>query len=100
MMVIEMLAAHGGAKNWLVGSDIFDGESHTVMDHIRAQGWLRQHILVWCEEAINDRGSREIKKCPPSGFYSSSRASGAENLEDALLILSACFCGTRYINLP
>ena len=72
-MVIEMITAHGAAKNWPVGSDIFDGESNTVMDHIRAQGWRRQHIPVWCEEAINDRGSRELKKCPPSGFYFSSR---------------------------
>ena len=72
-MVIEMMTAHGAAKNWLVGSDIFDGENNTVMEHIKAKGWLRDHIPSWCKDAINDRGSRALKKCPPSGFYSSSR---------------------------
>ena len=99
-MIIEMIIAHGGAKSWPVGSDIFDGESHIVMDHIRAKGWLKQHIPVWCEAAINDIGSRELKKCPPSGFYPSSRATRAENSQDALLIRSACFGGARHINLP
>ena len=98
-MVIDMITIHGGAKSWPTISDIFDGESLTVMDHIRAKGWLTQHIPVWCEEAINDIGSRELKKCPPSGFYPSSRATRVEDLQDALLIISACFCGARWINL-
>ena len=98
-MVIEMITVQGGAKIWPVGSDIFDGESHTVTDHIKAKGWLKQHIPIWCEDAIKYRGSRELKKCPPSGFYLSSRAARAENLEDALLLFSACFCGSRYINI-
>ena len=43
-MVIEMMTAHGAAKNWPVGSDIFDGKNNTVMEHTRAKGWFRNHI--------------------------------------------------------
>ena len=99
-MVIEMMTTYGAAKNWPVGSDIFDGENYTVMEHIKAKGWLQDHIPVWCKDAIKGRGSRSSKKCPPSCFYSSSRDSTTVNLENGLLILSVCFCGTRWINSP
>ena len=57
-MVIDLMTNHGGAKSWPTTSDIFDGESQTVMDHSRAKGLLRQHIPGWCEEAIMERGQR------------------------------------------
>ena len=82
-MVCEMMNTYGAAKNWPVGSDIFDGESPTVTEHIKAKGWLQDHIPSWCEKAIKARGSRELKKCPPNGFYSSSRDSTKVSLENA-----------------
>ena len=54
-MVIDLMTNHGEAKSWQTTSDIFDGESQTVMQLIRAKGWLRQHIAGWCEEAIMER---------------------------------------------
>ena len=42
----------------------------------------------------------QLKKCPPRGFYPSGRAKKEQLLEDALLILSACYCGSRWINTP
>ena len=43
------------------------------------------------------RGHIEQEKCPLGGFYSGGRTSQKQNMEDALLILSACFCGSRWI---
>ena len=57
-MVIDLMTHYGGAKSWPTTSDIFEGESQTVMHHIRAKGWLWQHIPIWCEEAIMERGQR------------------------------------------
>ena len=96
-MVIEMMTSHGRAKNLPITSDLFDGESSTVMQHIRAKCWIQQHIPPWCEEAQMIRGHIELKKCMPGGFYPGGRTIKAQFLEDALLILSACFCGSRWI---
>ena len=43
------------------------------------------------------RGHIELKKCPPGGFNPGGRTSKEQNMEDALLIISACFCGSRWI---
>ena len=89
-MVCEMMNTHGAAKNWPVGSDMFDGENPSVMEHIRANGWLQDHIPSRCEEAIKARGSRELKKCPPSGFYSEHRLNHnqlGERITNSLILL-------------
>ena len=76
-MVIDLMTDHGRAKSWPITSDLFGGESSTVMQHIRAKGWLQQHIAPWCEEAMMIRGHIELKKCPPGGFYPRGRSTKA-----------------------
>ena len=38
-MAINLMTHHGGAKKWPTTADIFDGESQTVMEYIRAKGY-------------------------------------------------------------
>ena len=67
------------------------------MQHIMAKGWLKQLIPPLCEEAQMTRGHIELKKGPPGGFYPGGRTTKAQNMQDALLIVSACFCGSRWL---
>ena len=40
-------------------------------------------------------GDVESKKCCPGGFYDGAQTSMRHSCEDALLILSAAYCGSR-----
>ena len=45
-------------------SEIFDGESFTVMQHVSAKGWRQQHVPMFGQDAEMSRGYIELKQCP------------------------------------
>ena len=70
------------------------------MQHLSARGWEQEHIPLYYQEAQMTRGDVESKKCIAGGFYNGVQDSMRHSLEDALLILSAVFCGSRYLKGP
>ena len=98
----SMWRKHGSARNWPFDAQIFDGEGIKFRKFVSKRGWTKDHIPIWCQEAIEAR-ARAIggpKKPPPTGFYhrTSSRSDPNEPAEHAFMCFSAYITGLRWID--
>ena len=101
-MFTRMWKKHGPAKDWPLDARIFDSEGPKFRKHISKRGWTKDHIPIWCQDAIEARAKENggIKKSPPGGFYrlTTSRQEPHEAMENALMCLSFYFTGLRWID--
>ena len=86
-MFTRMWKKHGPAKDWPSDARIFDSEGPKFRKHISKRGWTKDHIPIWCQDAIEARAKENggIKKGPPGGLYfvTISRQEPHEAMEDA-----------------
>ena len=81
----SMWRRHGSAKHWPLDAKIFDGEGIKFRKHISNRGWTKDHIPIWCQEAIEPRARTNggPKKPPPSGFYPRTSSCQVRSLVDS-----------------
>ena len=98
-MVLALIKEYGQAKKWPHDSDIF-GEGYAVMQHLSARGSEQEHIPLYLPRGPDDPRRRGVKEMYSRRCLNGAQDSLCHSWEDALLILWAVVCGSRYLKRP